>query len=197
MMPLGWASSPVKAVCAAPAKAQRCKIELHAGSVEDAQHDALAEHGGHGGDAQVDLLAAHGGLDAAVLRQPPLGDVEVRHDLDARGHGGAHGERQRLDGRQDAVEPVADAHAVLARLDMDVGGLRFHGAGDELVHEANDRRFAGHVLQAPDVVLAGLLRQAPARLRPTRRRLGHKASRARVRCRPAAMMRCSTGRPSR
>ena len=80
-----------------PAPAPGSPVELHAGAIENAQHDALALHRRHGGDAQIDVLAAHGGLDAPVLRQPPLGDVEMRHDLDARGHRRAQGERQGLD----------------------------------------------------------------------------------------------------
>jgi len=37
-------------------------------------------------DAQIDLSSGERDGDAAVLRQPPLRDVEVGHDLDARGH---------------------------------------------------------------------------------------------------------------
>ena len=47
------------------------------------QHDAFAvDHRDHG-DADVDLAAGHAQLDAAVLRQAPLGDVQPRHDLQA------------------------------------------------------------------------------------------------------------------
>ena len=35
--------------------------------------------------AQIDRMAADVQLDPPVLRQPPLGDIEIRHDLDARG----------------------------------------------------------------------------------------------------------------
>ena len=58
---------------------------------------------------------------------------------------------------QHAVDAVAHAQAVLARLDVDVGGLRFDGARDHVVHQADDRRLARQVLQAADVVLAGAL----------------------------------------
>ena len=69
-------------------EAELREVERDAALVEDPQHDALAVHRRHGRDAQVDLLALHAQLDAAVLRQPALGDVEVRHDLDARDHRG-------------------------------------------------------------------------------------------------------------
>ena len=52
-------------------------------AVEHSHDDALAEHRRQHADAQVDRVAADGQLDAAVLRQAALGDVEVRHDLDA------------------------------------------------------------------------------------------------------------------
>ena len=46
---------------------------------------------------------------------------------------------------------------ILARLDMDVGGLCLSGARDEIVHEPDDRRLARHVLKAANVILAGPL----------------------------------------
>ena len=118
---------------------------------------------GIGGDAQVDLAAAHGHLDAPVLRQAALGDVEPRHDLDARGDGGPHGRAAALDLVQHAVDAIAHAHAVL---DAARRGCRRRCASTaraiRLLHEADDRRLAGHVLEALDIVVA---RRAVARLR--------------------------------
>jgi prepilin-type N-terminal cleavage/methylation domain-containing protein len=68
------AVQPPESFVGRTAEAERRKVELDAGAVEDAQHHALSQHGRHGRDAQVDRLAAHGGFDAAVLRQPALGD---------------------------------------------------------------------------------------------------------------------------
>ena len=69
-------------------EAELVEVERDAALVEDAHHDRFAVHRRHGGHAQVDLLALHAQPDAAVLRQAPLGDVEVGHDLDARDHRG-------------------------------------------------------------------------------------------------------------
>jgi hypothetical protein len=65
---------------------ERVDAELRARRIEQAADDLLAVHRRAGVDAEVDrpvLRQPH--LDAAVLRDPPLGDVEPRHDLEARG----------------------------------------------------------------------------------------------------------------
>ena len=65
-------------------------------------------------------------LDAAVLRQALLGDVQLGHDLQARDDR----RLEVLDLRRDrgfhqhAVNAVADAQLVLERLDVDVGRRR-------------------------------------------------------------------------
>ena len=61
-------------------------------------------------------------LEAAVLRQAALGDVESRHHLHARGDGG--GERRRVAGppRQHAVDAQPDPERAVVRLDVDVAG---------------------------------------------------------------------------
>ena len=45
-------------------------------TVEDPHDHALAVHGRHRGDTQVDLLALDAQLDAPILREPALGDVQ-------------------------------------------------------------------------------------------------------------------------
>ncbi len=59
----------------------------------------------------VRAVVAEADLDAAVLRQALLGDVELRHDLDARGDRVAELHRRRHDVVEDAVDAVADAAA--------------------------------------------------------------------------------------
>ena len=54
---------------------------------------------------------------------------------------------------QHAVVAVADAQAILERLDVDVGRQGLDGAGDDAVHQADDRRFAGEILQPLGVFL--------------------------------------------
>ena len=55
-------------------------------TVEYAQHGVLAKQVRHDRHAQVDLAAVDGDLEAAVLRDATLGNVEFRDDLDARQH---------------------------------------------------------------------------------------------------------------
>ena len=92
-------------------------------AVEHADDDALAEHRRQHADAQVDRVAADVQLDAAVLRQPALGDVEVRHDLDAAGMAGGQVARRRHHLVEHAVAAVAHLVLVLERLEVDVRGL--------------------------------------------------------------------------
>jgi hypothetical protein len=56
---------------------ERGEIEHHRFAIEDTHHHRLAEAGRHGRYAQVEFLALHAQLDAAVLRQAALGDVEL------------------------------------------------------------------------------------------------------------------------
>src|SRR5436305_1487728 len=65
--------------------AQLLEVELDDRAVEDPQGDALAEQGGQGRDPDIPRVGAQGELEPAVLRGPALGDVEVRHDLNAAG----------------------------------------------------------------------------------------------------------------
>ena len=105
-------------------------------------------------------------LDAAVLRQPLLGDVELRHDLDARGDRVAHLHRRRHDVVEDAVHAVPDAEFLFVRLDVNVARALLDGRHQHDVHELDDRRFAAlplqrlgadllHVLEDFDIVRAG------------------------------------------
>ena len=69
------------------AHAELVEVEADVAAVEHAHDDALAEHRRQHADAKVDRLVVDVQLDAAVLRQAALGDVEVGHDLDARADG--------------------------------------------------------------------------------------------------------------
>ena len=65
--------------------AQRVDAEHRLRRIENTADDLLAEQRGAGAHAEVDgasLRQLH--LDAAVLRHAALGDVEARHDLEAR-----------------------------------------------------------------------------------------------------------------
>jgi hypothetical protein len=81
---------------------------------------ALAVHRRQDRDAEVDRVAPHRQLDAPVLRQTPLRDVQVRHDLHA-----ARDRRAQVLGRrhhlvQHAVDAVPHLELVLEGLEVDV-----------------------------------------------------------------------------
>ena len=140
-------------------------------------------HRRHRRHAQVDLLAVHAQPNAAVLRQPSFGDVEVGHDLDPRNDGSRQAARRRFDFVQHAVDPVADDEPVLERFDMDVGCARLERVGDDERDEPDHRRLGCEVLQVLDVgverELVALLdiaddlsdRGAPGAVQPLQRRV--------------------------
>ena len=127
-------------------------VEIAGGAVEQTHDDALAVESGDGGDAEVDFAAEDLDLDAAVLRETALGDVELGHQLEARDDGGLHFARGHVLVEQDAVDAEADAEFLFERLDVDVAGALLDGGGDHGVDEANDRRFAGHVAQVFEIL---------------------------------------------
>ena len=154
-MPFGSSSAAPNWRMTAWRQAEAGVVERDGGAVEDPQHHGLAMQGGDRGDAEIHVLAAHRQLDAAVLRHAALGDVQPRHDLDAGGDRRGQVARRRLRLVQHAVIAVADAQAVLERLDMDVGGLGLHRPGDQQVDQPDHRRLARQVLQPIGVVFQG------------------------------------------
>ncbi len=125
--------------------------------VEQAEHDLLAEERGERGDAEVELARAavdlELDLDAAVLRQALLGDVELGHDLDARDERVAQLQRRMHHVVEHAVDAEADAHLLLVRLDVDVGGAALERVDQQHVDEPDDRRVLAHPRQVREVDL--------------------------------------------
>ena len=126
-------------------------VEIAGGAVEQAHDDAFAVERGQGGDAQVHFAAQDLDLDAAVLRQAALGDIQLGHQLQARDDGGLQLARRRFLVEEHAVHAEADAEFLLERLDVNVAGALLDGVGDHGVDQADDRRFAGHVAQVFEV----------------------------------------------
>ena len=126
-------------------EAQLRHVEHQVVLVEEPADDLLAEEGRQDADAVVELLhlpgELHLDLDASVLRQALLGDVEPREDLDARGdrllelRGGVH---HLL---EDAVDPVPDPVLLLVGLDVDVRGAALDRVRQDDVDEPDDRGF--------------------------------------------------------
>ena len=113
---------------------------------EQTEHHAFAEGRGQGGHAQPRLTPAEGNGDAPVLRQTLFRDVEFRHDLDARHHGGVMGLVQGMAFIEHAVQPEAYAGNVAVGFDVDVAGPGAHGLREDHVDQPDERGFAA-VLQ--------------------------------------------------
>ncbi len=126
-------------------------VEIARGAVEQAHDDAFAVERGQGGNAEIDFAAEDVDLDAAVLRQAALGDIELGHQLQARDDGGLEFARRRVLIEEHAIHAEADAEFLFERLDVDVAGALFDGLRDHGVHQADDRRFARHVAQVFEV----------------------------------------------
>ena len=148
---------------------QRLRFEAELGHVEaqiflveQPEHDLLAPQRRQRGNAEVELLLLAADLhlqhDAAVLRQPLFADVELRHDLEARGDGVFQFQRRIHDRLQNAVNAEADAELFFVRLHVNVAGAALHGVGEHQVHELDDGSFIGCFFQLPelDFVLFGL-----------------------------------------
>ena len=107
---------------------------------------------GDRGNPEIDLPAAHDQADPAVLGEAPLGDVELRHDLDPGDDGGLESLGGGLDIVKNAVDAVPDLHLVLEGLDVDVACAALDGLRDQKVDDLDDRRLRGQVLQVPHVI---------------------------------------------
>ena len=144
-------------------------VEIARRAVEQAHDDAFAVERGQRGNAQIHFAAQHLDLDAAVLRQAALGDVQLRHQLHARNDGGLQFARRRVLIEQHAIHAEADAEFLLERLDVNVAGALLDGLRDHGVHQPDDRRFAGHVAQVFQI-FRSLADPSPMRQRSRARR---------------------------
>ena len=103
--------------------------------------------GGQGGYAHIDHFFADLFDDAAVLGEAALGDVHVRHDLDAGN------DRQReVDGRrghfvEGTIDAIADFEILFEGFEVDVRGLFLDCLVEDKVHVADDRGGVGFGLE--------------------------------------------------
>ena len=111
---------------------------------EQAQADIFAVDARDRGHAHIDCLAGVFERDPSVLGKTPFGDVESRHDLEARDHGilehlDAGGHRRFV---EHAIDAVADAEILAERFKVDVGRPLLETLAEDLVHELHDRGLA-------------------------------------------------------
>ena len=121
--------------------------------------------------------------EAAVLRQPLLGDVHAGHDLQPRDQPFVDPLGQVHHFLEQAVEAMADEHALFHRLDVDVARLALDRALHDEIDEVDDRRRFAALLQAGDRLEDLLLDAARQRrlARHARRRAAPRAAAARSR----------------
>ena len=156
IMPCGCASAFMYSSFCCRLVAERVDAEHRARRIENTRDDLFAEQRRAGADAEVDraiLRDAH--LDAPVLRHAALGDVEARHDLDARRELDGELHRRTRDLFQVAVQAQANAIGLLVRLEVDVRRAFLDRVEQHLVDEAHDRRVFDVV--AADRVLLELI----------------------------------------
>ncbi len=107
----------------------------------------------HGRDADVDALARDLQRDAAVLREPLLGDVEASHDLHARDDRRHELLRRALGDVKLAVDAVANDDVAFFRLDVDIARSLADGLREEPVDPRDNRRVVVRVDDVDEVVL--------------------------------------------
>ncbi len=96
-------------------------------------------------------MTADGQLDAAVLRHPPLGNVQVGHHLDAGRDGKGQVARRRHHFIEHAVGLDANAEFVLEWLEVQVAGVIANRNQQHHVQQLADRRAIGQGLDAGQI----------------------------------------------
>ena len=187
-MPQGLAIGDLELAQRLGLEAELRHVEHQLVLVEKTHDDLLAEERRQTGHAEVDLFGravdGEADLDTAVLRQALLGDVELRHDLEARRDRVAELHRRRHHVVEDAVDAEPDPELLLVRLDVDVARALLNGRHQHQVDETNNWGFAALPLERCHVDLLELLEQLDVVVDDLRRfleRLGHHFERRRAR----------------
>ncbi len=120
-------------------KAELLDIKACRRGVEQTDNDLLPPHGGQGINPHIHRLVARQlQLDAAILWQPPLGNIEPRHDLEAGGEAVGEVDRRRSDFMQNAIDTKAHPILELIGLEVQVGGAALDGIHQNLVDVLDD-----------------------------------------------------------
>ncbi len=141
-------------------EAELGQVELQLVLVQDADDDLLAVDGGQRGDAHVDDLLGRGGvdlgLDAAVLGQAPLGDVDAGDELEPGRDLVLQVHRRLHVLVQHAVDAQAHAEFLLVGLEMDVRRPLDDGVVEDEVDQLDGRGVLVDVPFRRDVVVLHL-----------------------------------------
>ena len=117
------------------------QVEREVALVENPQHHFLAEQRRQHAHAEVDDLLTNLELDAPVLRDTALSNIERRHDLEARNQRRAHFQWRLHDFSQGTVNAIADTQLSLETLEVDVGSSLVYRIHEDGINELDDRRF--------------------------------------------------------
>ena len=112
-------------------------------------------------------------LDAAVLRQTLLGDIELRHDLEPRRDRVAELHRRVHDAVEHAVDAVPDPVLLLVRFDVNVAGAFLHRRHQQHVDQPDDRRFLALPHQRVDTDLLEVAEHLHVGISPDRHLVEH------------------------
>src|SRR5262249_7589686 len=162
-----WTSNqhhPVRLRNISPELRERLRLKTELGHVEhevlfvqQAEHDFFAKQSGESRNAEVEFARTrvdlHFDLDTAVLRQTLLGDVELRHDLDARDQSIAQLQRRMHHVVKHTVDTEPDAQLFLIRFDVNVGGATAQRVNEEHVDQAHDGRVLAHLRERREIDL--------------------------------------------
>ena len=111
-----------------------------AGLIQQTADDLFAVDRGQGRDTEVDVLVLDADIEAAVLRDAALGNVQTGHDLKAGQNRVLQVTRDGQDVLHDAVDAHADEKLGLMRLEVNITGALDNGALDNAVDQTDGRR---------------------------------------------------------
>ena len=130
-----------------PGKTQAAGVDDILLPVEEAKHQGFPPDKGHHRETHVHVPAAQGGGEAAVLGLAALHDVQVGHQLDARGNRGETFGRVGSRDAQQTVQAVPDGHTDFIPLHVNVRSAEPYGVQDDAVHQVNRGGIPGNPIQ--------------------------------------------------
>src|SRR5215467_14468123 len=97
-------------------------------------------------------MPAHRKFDPAILWQAPFGDIQHRHNLDARDNRRLKAPWRRLDLVEHTVIAVTNTKTILERVDVDVRRAGLDRVRDQLIYQTDERGLARQVFKAFSIV---------------------------------------------
>ena len=113
--------------------------------IQQTHHHRFAELYRHGRDPHIQAAVLHPDVEAAVLRQPLLGDIQAGHDLQAHHQRRSHPRLLHDLLAEHAIDTLTDAHHALIRLDVNVRGFHLHRILEQRLQQTHHRCLAGVV----------------------------------------------------